>query len=164
MLWQPLLLTGLGGVLAIAGTVIGQFWHARTARQERHEQWAREDAYRLHGERREAYAAFYLAAGHARLIMATYPAPISSEGLAELEEARMALWKEFVSVRLIGVRDVLAAARTLLTMVDRVAQRQEEFAPTPWVEAIDVYVGRARRDLIPGGPETAQPKKTSASA
>ncbi|MEU8306864.1 hypothetical protein AB0C84_25235 [Actinomadura sp. NPDC048955] len=66
LMLQSLALTGLGGLLAIVGTLLGHRWQAVEARHSRLENYQREDRYRLHQERRAAYADFHLAVGHAR--------------------------------------------------------------------------------------------------
>jgi hypothetical protein len=65
-LQESLLLTTLGGLLAIAGTSLGAWWQLRTSRETRREQYRREDMYRLQNERRQAYASYITAAGGVR--------------------------------------------------------------------------------------------------
>ncbi len=126
---QSLLLTGLGGVLGIMGTLLASQWQARNAKQVRAEQYTREDRYRLATNRIDAYTAFYRAAGRARSAMATHAHP-----------------KE-VECGLIGDNATERHASAVLEFVTRVSQHLEHFVPRQWADLMKAYIHAARFEL-----------------
>jgi hypothetical protein len=105
---EALLLAGLGGFLAIAGTVTGQHLQARHNRRIRVEEYAREDRYRLFRDRLEAYREYHVAVGNARRVMGLYSRSRDDTGLLEtLKEARSEAWRAYTLVWLIGEENVV---------------------------------------------------------
>lgn len=147
---QSLLLVGLGGVLAIAGTATGQYLQSRHTRRLRIDEYAREDRYRLFRDRLEAYREYHVAVGNARRVMGLHNRSVDDADLHEmLKEARAEAWRAYTLVWLIGEERVVNAASVLLDMVDSVTWHGARFEPDSWREEIQAFVGAARSDLLP---------------
>jgi hypothetical protein len=101
-LLQSLLLTAVGGILGISGTLIASRWQANEARQERGERYRREDRYRLSKDRLEAYSSFWLAAGEVRSLLGGGPVGEGGISPSEAMSVRNGMFREFVRVALIG--------------------------------------------------------------
>jgi len=146
---EALLLAGLGGVLAIAGTVAGQFMQARNAQHVRAEEFTREDRYRLHRDRLEAYREYHVALGGVRPVMALYSRSKDDTELHNtLKEERNKAWRAYTLVWLIGEEKVVDAASGLLKLVDDVTWHGAGFQPDLWGAGIRAYVEAARSDLL----------------
>jgi hypothetical protein len=146
---QSLLLTGLGGVLRIAGTLLATQWQTRVARHIRQEQYSREDRYRLATERIRAYSSFYQAAGKARSSMGVYTKTAGQDvSLEEVMDARNALWDAYTVIALIGDDDTAARASAVVEFVADVAEGQSPFVPSRWSELIRDYVRTSRLELV----------------
>jgi hypothetical protein len=164
---QSLLLTGLGGLLGIAGTLLASQWQARNARQVRSEQYVREDRYRLASERIEAYAAFYKSAGKARGIMWKKS---HGENLADdsnsMLEVRNNVWESYTIIGLIGDNSTERRAAAILEYVTAVSHDQAKFAPGKWSELMKAYIRSARAELtlVSGSAEGVSWSKPSTVA
>lgn len=154
---------GLGGLIFALRNTSKTLAHQReeAAADREHEMRLRRDSerrddhLRWHRERREAYGAFAVAAGHARQGM------LIREGNTELAETSANLWKlrnklfdAYSMVQLIGAKPVLYRASSVLTIVDEV------LAGTPyddvrWAEAILGFRAAAREDLAPSAASPA---------
>ncbi|MFC8620411.1 hypothetical protein ACFT9M_28880 [Micromonospora purpureochromogenes] len=139
--WESLLLTALGGGIGTAGTWLGSRMQATQAERVQREQHEREDRFRLHKERIEAYSAFYIAAGHVRQILA------EDRTLADRRGARSEMWQAFTTVLLVGHRDVLDAASDLLGYTDSVISNQQDFEQDHYSWLIHRLQHAARTDL-----------------
>jgi hypothetical protein len=91
-LWLPLVIAALGIVGTVAGTIVGVILTQRQAnrrdelnwareRARERERWAREDAERTFGHRRDAYAEFYEALGDMALLIQNFGLGMSEEPL-----------------------------------------------------------------------------------
>jgi hypothetical protein len=146
---EALLLAGLGGALAIAGTVTGQYMQAHNAQRVRAEGYAREDRYRLYRDRLEAYREYHVSLGAARVVMALYSrSQDDAQLLNTLKEERNKAWRAYSLVWLIGEEKVVKAATVLLKMVDDVTWHGAKFQPDPWSDGIRASVEAARSDLL----------------
>lgn len=145
---QALALTGLGGLLAIIGTIFGYYLQAREGRRARSETYEREDRFRLHRDRRESYAAFHLAFGNARLAMFSF---MDSRGdpeyLARVREARDGAWATYVPLWHVGADEVIGIAGNLMSEIEAVGWHGDNFDPDRWGEMVDAYVLAVRNDL-----------------
>src|SRR5687768_16338065 len=65
-LWESIVIAAFGGVVALGSAWFGARWQAREAQRARREAYEREDRYRLHTIRVDAYKSFSLTAGAAR--------------------------------------------------------------------------------------------------
>jgi hypothetical protein len=149
---QSLLLTGLGGVLGITGTLFASQWQARNAKQVRAEQYSREDRYRLATERINAYTAFYRAAGRARSAMWIHAhaegGEFDKDFRTEMQAARDNLWDCYTVIGLIGDDGTERRASAVLELVTKVSRDQARFADGQWTELIRAYIRAARLELI----------------
>jgi hypothetical protein len=149
---QTLLLTALGGMLGIGGSLAASKWQAREARLVRHEQYARDDRYRLTTDRIRAYSAFHLAAGSARATMGIYTKSKGRDAsLADVVETRNVLWDAYTLIALIGDDSTENQASALLQYVTSVAYEHSEFIGTEWNKLIVAFVQASRLELIPTG-------------
>lgn len=146
---QSLLLTGLGGLLAIAGTIAGHAWQARENRRIRLEGYRREDRYRLYNDRLQAYRELHLAVGKARKALAGYSNesrdPDPSDRVMEL---RNEFWSAYTLVWLIGGMEVVRASTRIFNTVDAVVAGNEKFDSSRWGELVRSYISAARADLF----------------
>lgn len=155
---QSLLLTGIGGLLAIMGTFVGQHMQARVTQRIRDEDRAREDRYRLHAERLQAYVAFHTKFGEARRVLVRH-SKSDNDSTAQVKamEARNAAWHSFVTVRLIGSPDAVASARALMWEITAIAWEGKKFDPDEWSNLVVKFRTAARRDLV-GADEALLPE------
>lgn len=140
--WESLLLTALGGGIGTAGTLLGMRMQAREAGRVRRQQCEREDRFRLHKDRIEAYSSYYVAAGHMRKAL------VSDADLEVKREVRRELWHAFTTIVLIGERTVLESASTLLVYADRVIAGDLKFDKKHYGELIWRLQRAGRADLI----------------
>lgn len=119
--WIALLSAIFGGLIGVSGTLLGSRMQLKEARRGRNEQYAREDKFRLHRDRLEAYSDFYVAAGNARASMASHKAGTAGA------DARNEVWRAFIRVLLIGNRTVLDAATAILVHVTEVVFQEARF-------------------------------------
>ncbi|MFI5584392.1 hypothetical protein ACIA5G_05105 [Amycolatopsis sp. NPDC051758] len=160
-LWESAVLAGLAGGLTMTGTWLGFRWQSREARRGRTEQFAREDRFRLHNERLEAYSAFYLAAGHMRSGMRQLRlANPAASAAHEVHGQRRTLWEAFATVRLIGTDDVVEAASAVLAYATEVDHLETEFDIDHYDSLIRDYVRQARSGLLV--PSADRNQETSA--
>jgi hypothetical protein len=140
-LLDSLLSAGVGGLIGTTGTLLAWRTQAKEARRIREEQYDREDRFRLHKERVEAYSAFYVAAGHARRTLRSDPTEESAM------EARAEVWHKFTRVLLVGDRPVLDAASDILAYVTAVAHEGRRFDVDHYSELIWRLQATARADI-----------------
>ncbi|WP_152991228.1 hypothetical protein [Frankia sp. R43] len=147
-LLSSILLTALGGILTVLGVYIGARYQAKEAAHARRETERREDRFRLHAERREAYVAFYRAVGGCRRAFALMTQPDWDRSSAG--EARSNLWASWIVLRLIGKERVLESAGNFLSYVDGMLDGSTEFSNGEWRDLVNDYVENARDDLLMG--------------
>jgi hypothetical protein len=141
-LWQSLLLTGTGAIIASAATWLGTRLQFKEAGRIRREQYEREDLYRLHQARVVAYCDLYSAAGKVRATLAWDAAPPESR-----RQARNAYWREAARVSLLGHEDVRNSAKAILAYVDAVIDGTTKFDPVTFGKVIQHLETAARTDL-----------------
>lgn len=155
---QALLLALLGGCLAIAGTVTGQYMQSRNTHRSRIEGYEREDRYRLYRDRLDAYREYHVAVGGARRAMIMYSRATADADLHKaLVEERNKVWRAYTLVWLIGDESVVDTATQLFNMVDEVTWHDAEFEPPSWAERIRAFVRAARADLLPSASLSTRP-------
>ncbi|WP_157475713.1 hypothetical protein [Parafrankia sp. EUN1f] len=147
-LLSSILLTALGGILTAFGGYIGVRYQAKEAARARRETQQREDLFRLHAERREAYVAFYQAVGGCRRAFALMAQPGWDRPSAR--EVRSNLWASWIVLRLIGKEGVLEAASNFLSYVDGMLDGSISFSNEDWRDLVNGYVENARDDLLMG--------------
>jgi hypothetical protein len=149
-LWDSVLLAAVGGGLTTLGTWLGFRWQAREARQVRSEQLVRDDRFRLHKERMESYASFLREVGDARRALARFAASGNdpSEARRAARDQRNSLWKEYTTLSLIGAKDVVDAASSVLQLVTAVAWGDVRFDDKHYDDLVGVYMESARSDLL----------------
>lgn len=108
----------------------------------RAELYLREDKFRLHKERVEAYSAFYIKAGVARQVMT------SGAERRGLNKARNALWTTYTRLALVGGNDVAGAASRVLKYVNGVAYHGETFESARYRELVVEFQRVARLDVV----------------
>ena len=139
--WISVVSGALGGVIGVLGTLLGARLQFKEAARVRTEQYRREDRFRLHKERIDAYADFYISAGIARRAMA------SGAEQRKLSQARNRLWRAFARVLLVGEEEVLRSARPILTYVSDVAYEGVKFDADRYRELIAGFQRSARGDV-----------------
>lgn len=142
-IWQSLALAAVGGFIGIVASWLSASTQIRAADRARSAQYDREDRYRLHGERVEAYSKFYLAAGHVRATLRSTEADQSVK-LA----ARSALWERYTTMVLLAEANVLDIASEVLAYTDRVVQQGEAFEAAAYRGLIHRFQRAARADVI----------------
>lgn len=140
-LLNSLLSALVGGFIGTAGTIIAWRIQSREARLTRMEQYKREDVFRLHTEKIEAYSAFYRAAGHARRVLGYPP---TDESAADV---RSELWHAFTSVLLVGDDKVLEVANKILVHVTDAAFHSAVFDKSYYSTLIGQLQATARADI-----------------
>jgi hypothetical protein len=105
------------------------------------EQFEREDRFRLHKERIEAYSAFYAAAGNARPILGSNPSDQSAV------DARNEVWLAYTRVLLVGDGTVLDAAGNILRYITAVTSDGRAFDSSHYRELIWQLQATARADI-----------------
>jgi hypothetical protein len=140
-----LLLTTLGGLLAIAGTSLGAWWQLRISRETRREQYRREDMYRLQNERRQAYASYIITAGRVRTTLKHLGPQTSRE---EAMAARNDLYYWFIQIRLMGGHDVVMATEELLQEVNEIIFGGGKLEEERYRSLVMAAEDAARRDLL----------------
>jgi hypothetical protein len=154
-LWSSAILTALGGTIAIVGAWFGARFQAREARRARREAYDREDRFRLHKERVEAYSSFYIAAGHVRSVLfneTDQPTRIS---------ARSDLWATYTRIVLLGDLQFLQIAGSILKLADGVIRDGDTFSPEAFRELIQKLQRAGRADLI-GAQDLAEVRPATA--
>jgi hypothetical protein len=146
---QSLALTALGGLLTIVGGIAGYLLQNREARRARSETYKREDLFRLHQDRRQAYRDFHIAFAGARpAVDAVTESPDNAELRAKVREARNVVHVSWVPLWHVGADEVVKAARNILN--DMVAVGWHG-ATSPWMDyakLVDSYVLAVRNDLM----------------
>jgi hypothetical protein len=117
MSWlAPLLSALLGGTIGVIGTLLGARTQIKEARQVRAEEYARDDKFRLHKERLEAYSEFYIAAGHGRRILIQ-----DDPAKDDMKAVRSECWHAYTKIVLVGDDAVLEVSGEILSHVTDVA-------------------------------------------
>lgn len=148
-MFEDLMPTAVGGAAAIVGVWVGHYWQSREARQVRDEAFAREDQYRLHRDRLQAYHDFYTAAGRARRAITVAGPDGAAVGSGHRAwDERSDLWHGYTRVELIGADSVVRAARRVLDIIDGVVIRGEPYDDERWLEGIREYARIARSDIV----------------
>lgn len=147
-LLSSILLTTLGGILTVFGVYIGARYQANEAARSRRETYKREDQFRLHAERREAYVAFYQTVGGCRKAFALMARPDWDRSSAR--EARSDLWRSWIVLRLIATEKVLESADHFLHYIDTMLDGSISFSNEKWADLVGNYVNNARDDLLMG--------------
>jgi hypothetical protein len=146
---QPLLLTGFGGLLAILGTIAGYILQTREARSVRAGAYGREDRFRLHQDRREAYRAFHLAFGEARDVIELYMESRDDIALLKkVQDAREEAWRKHLTVWHIGAVEVVQAARKIMGELTDIGWNGATSDNERWIVLIGSYVLAVRNDLL----------------
>lgn len=140
-LLDSLLATAVGGFIATTGTLLAWRTQAREARRIRIEQYEREDRFRLHKDRIDAYSAFYIAAGHARRILLGH----SMDQPAQ--DVRAEVWHAFTRVVLVGDQMVLDVANDILAYVTDVVFKGTTFDVDHYRDLIWRLQATARADV-----------------
>jgi hypothetical protein len=146
--WDALVLTALGGAIGTGGTWFGARIQAREAARVRSEQYVREDRFRLHKERVEAYSAFWVAAGNLRghLDANARGIRVPGGGLQQ-RELRNLLWDTYTRVALVGAKPVLDAASNILGYADRVISAGHPFDRDKFADLTGQLRRAGRADL-----------------
>jgi hypothetical protein len=146
---QSLLLTAVGGILGISGTLIATRWQAREARQERIERYDREDRYRLTKDRIEAYSSFFIAAGEVRSLM--WGKVVGDGGVppSEAMSVRNKLWQAFTYIALIGDPETRRRSAALVDYATSVARREKHFDSNEWGDRVDNFIAAAHAEFVP---------------
>jgi hypothetical protein len=123
MSWiTPLLSALFGGTIGVIGTLLGARTQIKEARQVRTEQYDRDDKFRLHKEKLEAYAKFYVAAGHGRRILMR-----DDTNMDDAADVRSECWHAYTKIVLIGDDDVLKVSGEILSHVTDIAFKELSF-------------------------------------
>ncbi len=155
-LWESLLLSGAGGVLALGGTWVGFQIQVREQRRARSEQVSRENLLRLHAERVAGYTDFYREGGEMRAVLGRLAgAPNDDALITEARRQREVLWNECARVTLIGSRLAASNAWALLNYVTDVTHGDAVLDSDQYRLLIWDFILAARADLIfPDEPDT----------
>jgi hypothetical protein len=149
--WDSMLSAALGGLIGVTGTVLGSRMQAREAGRVRAEQHDREDRFRLHKERIDAYSAFYIAAGHARRVLSGQPSGTMAA------DVRAEVWHAYTRVLLVGHRRVLDVADEILVYTTAVAFKGVSFDLDQYRGLISRLQHATRLDLI--GADESEPNE-----
>ena len=146
---QSLLLTAVGGILGISGTLIASRWQAKEARQERSERYDREDHHRLTKERIEAYSSFFLAAGEVRSLM--WGKVVGEGGIppSEAMSVRDRLWQTYTHIALIGDPETRRRSTALVDYVTSVARRGKSFDSDEFGDLVNHFIAAAHAEFVP---------------
>jgi hypothetical protein len=146
---QSVILTGFGGLLAITGAIAGYLLQNREARRARLESYKREDTFRLHQDRRQAYQDFHLTFVRAQpSLYATIESPGDVELRAKVREARQEVHQSYLPLWHIAGPQVVQAARGILDVYDAVGWRDAPYSWDNWIDRVDCYVLAVRNDLL----------------
>lgn len=145
-IWDSVLLTLVGGVVAASAGLLGSAFQARQTTRARREQHEREDQYRLHQDRVTAYIAFQDAVSRARRTIQNLVGDTEAEH-AECRAARNEAHLAYVRVMLLGGSEVVAAARQTMIYLDGIVYRGEAFDASEWSAVNGWYQNAARHEL-----------------
>jgi hypothetical protein len=171
--WESVLLTVVGGLMAAGAGTLGAAMQARQTARVRADEQKREDRYRLHQDCVAAYTAFHLSASAARRIMQNTSGNTDDDG-AERRAARNDTHLAYVKIALVGDAGVVIAARRMMIYIDTVVYRQARFDTGEWTSGLDSFQEAARfsltghRDLVhimsdmdwPAPPQHRRPDRT----
>lgn len=143
-----LLLALAGGIIGGGSSLVTMWTQSRTAERVRHEQFAREDRFRLFEKRLESYSALYICIGHARRLLTLFSqTPDSEERLQSARRARNEYWAAYTVVRLIGSDEISQVASELLDFIDR-SRETATFDEGEFGRLLNVFIKAVRRELI----------------
>jgi hypothetical protein len=146
---QSLVLTSLGGLLAIAGAIAGYLLQNHEARHARFESYNREDLFRLHQDRRQAYRDFHVAFIGARpAVNAAMDSPDDTELRAKVREARNVVLASYIPLWHVGAEEVVQAARNMMHDLHAVGWHGATSSWDDYVKLVDLYVLAVRNDLM----------------
>ncbi|MEU8003217.1 hypothetical protein AB0B66_18830 [Catellatospora sp. NPDC049111] len=160
-LWESILLAALGGVIAILAGVVGSRLQERTASRVRAELHAREDRFRLHKERVDAYAHFHVMASDALRALKFYSREPANADLRErLWEKRNLVFYACIPIELFGHDSVNTTAWALIHYIDASSADPATFDQEVWTRLINDYRRTVRTAVI--GEERLQSESDSA--
>lgn len=146
---QSLVLTGFGGLLAITGAIAGYLLQNREARRARSESYKREDLFRLHQDRRQAYQDFHVAfVRNQPSLWATIDFPDDADRRAKVREARQEVHLSYLPLWHIAAEEVVQAARAILQIYDAVGWDSAPYIWGDWLNLVDSYTLAVRNDLL----------------
>jgi len=145
-MWNSILSTIAGGAVAAGAGGLTSLIQARQAAQVRAEVRDREDQYRLHRDRVDAYIAFHAAIGSMRRILQN-AANSAEEGNSRCRAARNDTHITYVRIALVGSTGVVAEARRMMIHIDAVTYGRAPFDSVVWNDALDGFQNAARYDL-----------------
>jgi hypothetical protein len=145
-MWESVLSTVAGGAVAAGAGVLTALMQGRQASMLRAEQQRREDRYRLHRDRVDAYLAFHTAASEARRVLQNLTDG-TPEDDRERRAARNATHLAYVKIALIGGAEVVAAARRMMIHIDGIAYGRAAFEVDAWNDVLDPFQEAARYNL-----------------
>jgi len=145
-----LLLTALGGAVALTGTFVGHRWQAAEARRIRFEDHAREDRYRHHAARTETYIRFVAAFTRAR--EAAFAKEQGHEDPEQLRLTFLALMDVSASIQIIGTPEASAAASPITSAVSAYTLSDGPYLQEDWREITSRFLEVARAELVPTAP------------
>ncbi len=144
-MWESMLSTIVGGVVAAGAGGLTAFVQARQASRLRGQQQKHEDQYRLHQDRVPAYIAFRALAGKARGTLQDLTGD-TPEGDAKRRDARNETHLAGIKIALIGGAEVVAAARRVMIHIDAITYGRDTFDTDAWSEVLAVFEEAARYD------------------
>jgi hypothetical protein len=146
---QALLLTGLGGLLAIGGALVGHYVQAEEARKVRAETRQREDFYRFHADRKAAYASCYQAFTLAReTIFWLEQRPDDTDLGERLRLQFLDAHDAFTVVKLIGSPEAAEAVGPLMQAISSAALTGTVLDKEAWGQHMGVLLRTTRGELL----------------
>jgi hypothetical protein len=146
---QTLLLTSMGGILAICGALVGHYVQAREARKVRAETRQREDLYRFHEDRKAAYASCYQAFTCVReTLFWLEQRPNDTDLNEKLRLQFLETHNVFTIVKLIGSHEIADVVSPLMQAVSAAALTGAALDKKAWGQNMDAMLRRSRKELI----------------
>jgi hypothetical protein len=144
--WESLVSTAVGGVVAAAAGAVAMMIQSRQTARLRREQHEREDRYRLHQARVEAYLDFHTSASRTRAALQDFNSASGEDDVLR-REARNATHLTYVRIALIGGTAVVASARRMMIHIDDITFGRTVFDASAWSNTLDEFQQTARQDL-----------------
>lgn len=145
-IWESVLLTITGGLVAAGAGLLGTTLQVRQAARAGLAQHEREDRYRLHQERVAAYVEFAVSSGSARAAMQDLTSE-TDEDDDERRTARNDAQRHYLKIVLLGAAAVIVAARRMMAYADGVVFQRDPFDPDSWDDLLGSFLEAARHDL-----------------